>query len=191
MSHEYYPALKEVADKIKGGTVTVLAARPGMGKSFTAIDLAIELFTRTKRKTLYLCENSAELISRHMLCPTDMIVFAEIDLLLGSVTNNLALLDEYGVIILDELANYSAAECKIVYELREIATNHQIAVIVLAGVSREIEARKDRRPAPDDIYHAKTLLPLFDLVITLYKDSYYTINGGSDVIQMFIRERTT
>ncbi len=75
----------------------------------------------------------------------------------------------------------------IVRELKRMAMELQLPVIVLSQVSRCVERRKDHRPLLKDLKDRGEIVSYSDKVIFLYRDDYYYhseegLKGGAEVI---------
>ncbi|MGM0653148.1 MAG: DnaB-like helicase C-terminal domain-containing protein [Bacillota bacterium] len=74
---------------------------------------------------------------------------------------------------------------KILYDLKAIAEELSVSVIVLSQLSRSVENRDDRRPEINDLQNFGQVETVADIIIFLYSDSYYRdkpTNGSSTEI---------
>ncbi|WP_176546392.1 replicative DNA helicase [Priestia megaterium] len=65
---------------------------------------------------------------------------------------------------------------QIVIELKRLAVEFNIPIIVLAQLSRQLEQRNDKRPLMSDLRDSGGIEQIADLVIFLYRDDYYNPN---------------
>lgn len=66
---------------------------------------------------------------------------------------------------------------EIVLDLKQMAKDFNIPVIVLAQLSRSLEARQDKRPMLSDLRESGAIEQTADMVIFLYRDDYYNPNS--------------
>ena len=197
----------------------ILAARPGMGKTSFALNIAVNVANKYKNKSvcIFSLEMSKEqLVSRMMasegrvstevlrtgkLSRNGMEDFEKIK----SVTEALQTLDIYiddtpgtnvsaikaklrrvknlGLVIIDYLqlmnsvANYHgnrvAEISEITRMLKIMAKELNVPVIVLSQLSRDTEKRPDKRPLMSDLRDSGTIEQDADVVLFLYRNSYY------------------
>jgi replicative DNA helicase len=90
--------------------------------------------------------------------------------------------DKKHVVMIDYLTLIKATESKptrhaeveeIVLELKQMAKDFNIPVIVLAQLSRLLEQRKDKRPMLSDLRESGAIEQAADMVMFLYRDDYY------------------
>ena len=62
---------------------------------------------------------------------------------------------------------------EVVCGLRELAAEHELAVVATAQVNRGPEHRRDKRPRPADLRNSGQIEHLADLVVLLYRDEMY------------------
>jgi replicative DNA helicase len=69
---------------------------------------------------------------------------------------------------------------EITAKLKRLAKEEQIPILALHQLSRQNEARKDRRPQLQDLRDSGSLEQDADVVMFVYRDSYYLERHGSD-----------
>jgi replicative DNA helicase len=90
--------------------------------------------------------------------------------------------DKKHVVMIDYLTLIKATESKpnrhteveeIVLELKQMAKDFNVPVIVLSQLSRLLEQRKDKRPMLSDLRESGAIEQAADMVMFLYRDDYY------------------
>ena len=194
---------------LKRGQVTVLAARPAMGKTTFALNAAWNVcqkeavayfsldYSKTQLVGRLLCmisgagnankagwvkiANAAESISH-----SDLIIDDDQDNSVETIASkceNYVKERDVSLIIVDyiQLVSYkdgiahsrSEEVNTIVCELKRIAEELNVPVLLLCQIGRACEKRKDHRPILKDFRDSKALVDLADVVIFLYRDDYY------------------
>jgi replicative DNA helicase len=75
--------------------------------------------------------------------------------------------------------------------LRELAAGSNIPVIAAAQLNREVEKRKNKRPALSDLRSSGSLENDARVVIGLYRDEYYNkFSEDKDILEMSILKNT-
>lgn len=197
----------------------VLAARPGMGKTSFALNVAVNVANKYKNKAvcIFSLEMSKEqLVSRMMSSEAQVSneVMRTGKLQRGSmeeferikkVTEGLQTLDIYiddtpgtnvsaikaklrrvknlGLVIIDYLqlmnsvvnyhGNRVAEISEITRMLKIMAKELNVPVVVLSQLSRGTEQRPDKRPLMSDLRDSGTIEQDADIVMFLYRNSYY------------------
>lgn len=83
---------------------------------------------------------------------------------------------------------------KMITELKEIAQEFKIPIIVLSQLSRQLEQRNDKRPIMADLRESGAIEQAADVIIFLHREAYYTPTAdekATDVIIAKNRNGTT
>ncbi len=192
----------------------ILAARPGMGKTSFALNIATNVARRTdKRVAVFSLEMSKEQLATRMLS-TEALVDS-ITLRNGHLTDNdwerlgssadvlcgmpifiddtagvnvpqikakLRRIENLGLVVIDylQLMNSTIKAENQVLRISEITRNLKIMakeldvpVILLSQLNRGVEARPDKRPMLSDLRESGSIEQDADIVLFLYRDAYY------------------
>ncbi len=160
-----------VRELMLSGKITVLAGRPGMGKTSLACDLIsiTDLGVMPVYVTLY--EETEKIIehlhSRGLPCT----VFASLESALDMIDTSLI---PAPMMVIDYVPNDAEEGVREMLEkLHEYSGKNHVPVLVLSQVSRRVEMRKNKHPLLKDL-PVRDCMELIDNVIMLYRESYYT-----------------
>ena len=209
-----YRELDRVMTGLNRSDLLVLAARPGMGKTAFALNLAVNVARRGKKVAIFSLEMSNEqlverLLSAEAFIPSDRMrkgmltpedwtniavasqAISEMPIYLcdtagisiGEMKGKLRRLRDVSFIVIDYLqlmqngAKRSENRVQEVSEmtrsLKILAKEFNIPVLVLSQLSRGPESRTDKRPMLSDLRESGSIEQDADLVLFLYRDSYY------------------
>ena len=68
-------------------------------------------------------------------------------------------------------------------ELRALAKDLNVAVVVWAQISNDVEGRQDKRPTLGDLSESKSMITHADVVGMFYRDSYYNRDLAAEIEQ--------
>lgn len=165
-----------VRDFLFPGQVTVLAGRPGMGKTALACDLVHISSRRVMSTYVTLYEEADRIIERialrgsHPCCVLTSLKDAlETWMELSVLPDPLLVID---FIPSEENSGYR----ELFEKLKDYAQKRHSPVLVISQISRKVDGRKNKRPKLRDL-PMQNCLDIIDNVIMLYREDYYT--GGS------------
>ncbi len=170
-------AVLELRDSLLPGQVTVLAGRPGMGKTALACDLISISFRRFGAMPGYLAENEdAEAVVKRIAARgnSPCIVFPSLEAFglfdLQAVPTPLLVIDYIPYDPDESLRDFFET-------IKAFAQKRRSHVLIVSQVSREADGREDKRPRLSDL-PMQDCLDLIDNVVFLYREDRYT-NGNT------------
>jgi replicative DNA helicase len=202
---------------LQNSDLIILAARPSMGKTALALNLAINSAKKSKVPVaIFSIEMSSEQLALRLLCSQAKVdahrlrsgrVKDEEWPMLGNACNVLSetpiyiddstditpmamrakcrrLKAEHGLslVVVDYLQlmkwhrnidNRTQEISEIARSLKSLARELNVPLIALSQLSRAVERRDDKRPMLSDLRESGSIEAEADLVIMLYRDSYY------------------
>ncbi|MEG9294999.1 replicative DNA helicase [Mangrovibacillus sp. Mu-81] len=217
-----FPALNGLTGGWKAGELIILAARPSMGKTALAIQLAWECTKADGVSLLFSLEMSSKQVMQRLLCnlsdinmmkwhnPYKYLSKEEMPRMqeaLNSVYKANLSLSENGLItlmeirqrimnlkrehptepflvVIDYLQLINVKESfdrhdlmigHITKQLKSMAKEFGIPIILLSQLSRGVESRDDKRPRLSDLRDSGNIEQDADIVLFLYRDEYYNI----------------
>ena len=238
--HTYTVGLKsEVAeiDRISGGfkkgNVIIVAARPGMGKTALALQIARKQAKKGKKVGIFSLEMAMMELIQRMVCSETIIDFGRLqrgnmkteewgrfkeitqamkelpiyieDRVVGiSQIKSIARIwkQKHGIeeIIIDYIQLIPGEDGKrgqnreqelssISRQIKLLAKELEIPIIVLSQLSRECEKRKPPRPILSDLRESGAIEQDADIVITLFREAYYTQSEDMTTEFDFLKNR--
>ena len=163
--------LDTITSGLNKSDLLLIAARPGMGKTSFALNIATNVARRgDKEVAIFSLEMSKEQLATRMLS-TEALVDSN-KLRSGFLTNEdwVRLATSAGVLsglpmYIDDTASVTVQQIK--------AKERDIPVIVLSQLSRGPESRTDKRPMLSDLRESGSIEQDADIVMFLYRDAYY------------------
>jgi len=166
------------------GAMTLLGARPGMGKTTLAMQIAGHVANEEERIVLWFCdwEHAAYRIAREI--PNIRYWFAPQHLWLEDREWNMKEIRKLAqeapqppaLIVLDSLQGFYVPlydAKRVCAEAREIARETGAAVLLTSKLTREVEGRKGHAPRPTDVLQWEAIAPFLDTVCLFLHDGYY------------------
>lgn len=186
-----FQSLDQVLDGgFHGGSLNVIAARPGMGKTIFALQCAAGMANAIDKKIdIFSLEMSRDYIKDKFteLCTRDSVILEDTAPITRSqIWARLAGVPDLGGVFIDCLQllqsdgdpcgeNASSAD-EISRELKRIAREFDIPVICTSRLPRSLEKRRDCRPILKDLDEASGgLVQDADVILFLYRHAYYNI----------------
>ena len=170
-------AVIRLRDRLLPGQITILAGRPGMGKTALACDLISLSYRKVGAMPGYLAENEdAEAITKRIAArgDTPCIVLPSLDAFglfdLQALPTPLLVIDFVPYDLDEDLREFFET-------MKAFAQGHQSSVLIVSQISRKADGRKDKRPLVHDLpVSMQNCLDLVDNVVFLYREDDYT-NG--------------
>ena len=209
-----YSAVDRKIGGLNKSDLILIAARPGMGKTSFALNIAVNVAMKAKhRVAVFSLEMSSEQItSRILSCEAlvesnrlrsgnleenDWVKLAQTaQLLSGSeifiddtagitiseMKAKLRRVKDLGLVIIDYLQlmestsksdNRVTVISEITRQLKVMAKELNVPVVLLSQLSRAVESRNDKRPMLSDLRESGSIEQDADIVLFLYRDAYY------------------
>lgn len=205
---------------LNGGDLIVIAARPSMGKTAFALNLAMQCCTRGGVADIFSLEMPEKQLTQRMLSAISWVegskwrnpyrMFSDKDR--DKATKAIGVYDKWNMYIHDEskqtVADIRAAVRKtkrenpgkqhivvidylqlitplgkferndlaigsITRELKQMARQFEVPVVLLSQLNRGVEQRQDKRPMMSDLRDSGSIEQDADIVMMLYRDDYY------------------
>ena len=167
------------------GNLTLIGARPGVGKTKYAVDIAAER-TNTGQKVIYFCPlKRCDLFREEIEEQTQINPIALNNLILND-TAGLSISDILGIcsnsigatVILDELtefcdSKYKPGVEKVFKTLKSFAKEKGIDVIVLSDLLSSADNRKNYIPELEDVKYSEIITKYIDNAVLLTKPELY------------------
>lgn len=180
-----HQVLCQLASIYQPGTLNLIGGRPGMGKSTVAFQLALA----AHQPTLFI---SLEMTSQQLLLRHNTGEWIHIDdtvpmtaETIRTKVRHMQETDSIRWVIIDYLQLVSSSHSlpsrlaevmAILEDLKTMAVEQQVAVIVLTQLSRQVELRNDKKPTLQDIRDTGTTFPsCVDDVRLLFRADYYHV----------------
>ncbi len=221
-----FSALDSFTTGLNKSDLILIAARPGMGKTSFAMNIALNVAKRQKDKTVAVFNlemTKSQLVAR--LLSTEAMVESQklrtgklskqdwVNLALGaeSLSGIPMLIDDsaamtvqqikaklrrvknLGLVVIDYLQlmdstiksdNRVLIVSDITRQLKNMAKELNVPVILLSQLNRDVEKRQDKTPQLSDLRESGSIEQDADIVLFLYRDDYYnkdTNNEGASV----------
>ncbi|MDE6782036.1 MAG: replicative DNA helicase [Ruminococcus sp.] len=209
-----YTLLDSIISGLNKSDLVIIAARPAMGKTAFAMNIAVNVAKRTEKDVaVFNLEMSREQLALRMLS-TESLVNSErlrngritgdewVNLATGAgylstlpifiddtagmtvqqIKSRLRRVRNLGLVIIDYLQlitstsrynNRAVEVSEITRQLKIMAKELNVPVILLSQLSRAVEGRNDKRPMLSDLKESGSIEQDADIVLFLYRDSYY------------------
>lgn len=212
-----YKSLDKLLGGIQKQNLIMLAARPSMGKTSTALNIILNSVFKERAKVAFFnlemgpIQIVDRVLSMHTSIPMDKIKKADLTdkqwcritkaastfaasnmkvynriFKLSSIKSEcrkLKIKEDLDIVVIDHLQliesekgaeNRNVEIGRITRELKLMAKELDVAVLLLSQLSRGPEAREDHRPRLSDLRESGNIEQDADIVVLLYRDEYYT-----------------
>lgn len=181
-------AVIRLRDRLLPGQITILAGRPGIGKTALACDLISLSYRKFGAMPGYLAENEdAEAIAKRIAArgDTPCIVFQSLDAFglfdLQALPTPLLVIDYVPYDLNEDLRGFFET-------IKAFAQGHQSPVLIISQISRKADGRKDKRPLVRDLsLSMQNCLDLVDNIVFLYREDYYTHGNTGEAEAIFAK----
>ena len=82
--------------------------------------------------------------------------------------------------------NLTEATNLIIHEIKKIAVENNVIVVLLSQLSRSVEARCDKHPLLSDLRNGSLLEEISDIVLMIYRDDYYNLEEENDIAEIMV-----
>ncbi len=192
-------ALTEWSALYSPGTLNLIGGRPGMGKTTVAFQLATEARQPTAYFSLKMKREQLLLCHTHGQCPEWVHIDDTMPITMEMLCSKVRQMREtYGIrwVIIDQLQLMTSSQLypnreeeivHIIQELKKMAVEFQVAVIVLTQLMRTVMLHDDYRPTLQDLPNWERIRQWVDDVRLLHRDDYYHI-GKRDTMEVLATE---
>ncbi|MCQ2408692.1 MAG: replicative DNA helicase [Oscillospiraceae bacterium] len=209
-----YPELDSVTGGMTNSDLVILAARPGMGKTSFALNLATNIARHSGRTVaIYSLEMSMEQLASRMISTEALVdshklrtghlshedwsriaqssdVLGGMNIMLSEATGitvpqmkaQLRRVKNIGMVVIDYLQlmdaplksdNRVLVISDITRNLKLMAKELNVPVLLLSQLNRGVESRTDKRPMMSDLRESGSIEQDADIIMFLYNDYYY------------------
>ncbi len=199
--------LDSVIHSIDKSDLLLIVARPGMGKSALALNMALFAgLSLEKTVAIFSPDTSREQLVSRLFSRTALIPFQSLQacklnerqqrdfadaanslksaniyiddtptLTISDMISKCQCIQSLDLVIINsfQLIHTSESDCNCCRMLKSMATELNVPVICTANLSCDIELRHDKRPMLSDLLESGIIEQHADVVIGLYRDSYY------------------
>ncbi len=194
-----FDELDKLLTGLHGGDLIVVAGRPAMGKSSFALNMVNYLaIGKEVPCLLYSYEMSRKQIRSRLIniCGDEIYerlqdgiapIYVEEDIF-TTPEELYSMAKEYkedyniGFIVIDYLQLFiahqlpelkSKAVSDAMADLKKLAKELDVPVVVLSQLNRDVEKREDKRPVLSDLKESESIQAMADVIMLLYREDYY------------------
>lgn len=209
-SEIYQTGLRNIDSLIEGfrpGELVILAARPAMGKSALALQLALNLANSGNPVVYFTLEMTNTELAKRATQSRDINREHRDNLIINQRANTPEKVAAFvktarkagkaDAVFIDYLQLMSSGKksesrvqeiTAISRQLKRLAVNENVPVIALSQLNRQVENRENHRPRLSDLRDSGSIEQDADLVIMLSRQDYYRKNENPDTEQDGIAE---
>lgn len=196
-----YAVIDDTLDGIDRSDVIILGARVAMGKTAFALDVAYALATTANNRVAIFTptdnvNNILEGLKRRANtdCHENIALWTEDALCIETLRNELNA-NAVDFLIIDCLQSFKPVGTKgskqveaTMQELKQLAKDKNVPMLILTQLSRKVECRKAHIPLVKDIPYCKNVVPFADSILLLYREAYYDPNADGSIAWCFIEK---
>lgn len=209
LDHVIPTGFQSIDQILNGGfhskSLNIIAARPGMGKTAFALQLAVNMAKNSGKSVCFLTlEMTTEQLNRRVkeliqkgekLSESSILFVDSASITPNQIRKKLSSIQDLGAVFLDYVqlmepnnGHVQGIEnsCMIIRELKLIADDFGIPVIGLSQLRRTVEDRQDRRPALHDFLAKDAIEQYADTVLFLYRDAYYDYMADKSTAEIMV-----
>ncbi|MDE5834380.1 MAG: replicative DNA helicase, partial [Ruminococcus sp.] len=209
-----YTLLDSIISGLNKSDLIIIAARPAMGKTAFAMNIAVNVAKRTDKDVVtFNLEMSREQLAMRMisteslvdsnrlrngrissdewvklatgagyLSTLNMYIDDTAGMTVQNIKSRLRKVRNLGLVIIDYLQlitsssrydNRAIEVSEITRQLKIMAKELNVPIILLSQLSRGVESRSDKRPMLSDLRESGSIEQDADIVLFLYRDAYY------------------
>ncbi|MBD5160005.1 MAG: replicative DNA helicase [Ruminococcus sp.] len=209
-----FTLLDSIISGLNKSDLIIIAARPAMGKTSFAMNIAVNVARRTDKKVVaFNLEMSSEQLALRMLSTESQVDSGRLrngritteewsrlatgagylgtlpvliddtaSISVQQIKAKIKNLRNLGLVIIDYLQLISSSSrhenrvnevSEITRQLKILAKELDVPVVLLSQLSRGVEGRNDKRPMLSDLRESGSIEQDADIVLFLYRDAYY------------------
>ena len=183
-----YTDLDEMTTGLQPSDLIIIAARPSMGKTALALNMAENAAMRTKKAVaVFSMEMSSSRVTSAITQLSDTRIFIDDTPALSpgelrARARRLKREHDLGLIVIDYLQlmqvpgnkeNRATEISEISRGLKALAKELNVPIIALSQLNRSLEQRTDKKPLMSDLRESGAIEQDADVVMFIYRDDYY------------------
>lgn len=182
--------LDNIMGGLKPGELTVIAGRPSMGKTTLCWSIADKI--NQSEKTVRIVAIKHGYIGTANLFGIDTYSAVLPHAFEYPVNINPRTDKKYDVIFYTALLPASSNENLYIYaNLKKLAVEKNISIVVEAEVDRKVERLENRRPKIEHIKYSATIDKYADNIMIVYRDSYYNAQADKTIFEINIAKSSS
>jgi len=199
--------LDNCINNIKTGSLVTIGGRPAMGKTEFVLSIVNNLLLNNKKVTYFNLDLTQEYFINRLIANKTNLPIKDIfkrnfdyDSIITDLdfyeNKSLKIENNYNLTIDDlekkinnsdseiaivdyiQLIKITNPEVDIIQELKRIAIEKNIIIVIISQISRRVEHRNDKSPLLADLKTFNSLEELSDIVLMIYRNSYYNLDSN-------------